>query len=370
MSFRAHLGLQRRCAKIVVRRPRLGVYTWITENPYSEMLYTQFSGADAPLAMTDLRELEIFTKLPVGGRLLWIHSEASYSWGRTTDEQLKASYRSYLNSLERWSVKGGRLVWTVHDDGLHLNDPDESRIRDLRLKLCQIADLVHVHSEAAKALVIQNWGVAGERVIVVRHPSYAPLYPSPASSSTVIDQATRRRLLCFGHIKRYKDYEGLGAALDALGPGSFESLTIAGKMSCDMTLPEETYRRNLDLELRLGFIPDELVSTFFSNTHFLVLPYTNSLTSGAAALAMGFGVPVIAPALGGMREAVPKECLPLLYDPVNVDGLTRALRIARDMSSETYREIAQSCRAFGSEIHPERISGYLRHILSENGIFR
>lgn len=369
MILRTYLGLQRRRANIFLRRPRLGVYTWITENPYSAMLYAQFRGSSAPLAMTDLRELETFTNLPVGRRLLWIHSEASYSWGRTTDEQLNASHSSFVDSLDRWSAKGGRLVWTVHDDGLHLNDPDPSRIRDIRSKLCQIADCVHVHSEAAKALVMRDWEVEGERVIVVRHPSYAPLYPASASGIAAIDSATRRRLLCFGHIKPYKDYQGLSAALDTLGPGSFEALTIAGKLAGGVTLPEQTYRRNLDLELRLGFIPDELVPTIFASTHFLVLPYTESLTSGAAALAMGFGVPVIAPALGGMREAVPKECLPLLYDPVDADGLTGALRIARDMSPETYRNITNSCRAFGAEIHPERISGKLRRFLSESGIF-
>ena len=69
MTLRTYLGLQRRRVNIFVRRPRLGVYTWITENPYSEMIYAQFRGADAPLAMTDLRELETFTKLPPDGRL-------------------------------------------------------------------------------------------------------------------------------------------------------------------------------------------------------------------------------------------------------------------------------------------------------------
>ncbi|TDX21590.1 glycosyltransferase family 4 protein, partial [Rhodovulum visakhapatnamense] len=278
-------------------------------------------------------------------------------------------YRSYIGSLRRWAAKDGKLVWTVHDEGLHLNDSEQNRIRDIRAQLRDMADFVHVHSEAAKALIVQNFGVDAARVLVVRHPSYAPLYPDAVSGDAVADLAPRRRLLCFGHLKPYKDYQGLGNALDTLAPGSFEALTIAGQMGGGVMLPEETYRRNLHLDLQLGFIPDEAVPELFANAHFLVLPYTESLTSGAAALSMGFGVPVIAPDLGGMREAVPEECLPLIYNPEDPEGLTTALRVARDMIPETYRNLAESCRAFGAAIHPDQISGSLRRFLSERGIF-
>jgi glycosyltransferase involved in cell wall biosynthesis len=333
------------------------------------MLYTKFRGTAAPLAMTNLQELDTFCSLPAHRRLLWIHFETSYSWGRSTTVDLDASYRSYIGSLRRWSEKNGKLVWTVHDEGLHLNDSEQSRIQDIRARLRDMADCVHVHSEAAKTLVVEKFGVAADRVFIARHPSYAPLYADAKSADHIADLARRRRLLCFGQLQPYKDYQGLGTALDTLTPGSFEALTIAGQLNSGVVLPEETYRRNLHLDLQLGFIPDEAVSKLFANAHFLVLPYTESLTSGAAALSMGFGVPVIAPDLGGMREAVPEECLPLIYSPEDPNGLTTALRTARDMTPETYRNLAESCRAFGAAIHPDQISRALRRFLSENGIF-
>ena len=344
------------------------MHTWLTDNPYSDMLYYGFRGVHAPQPMTLLEELDAFTRLRARNRLLWIHSEASYSWGRSGDD-LEAAFRSYLRSLERWSRKRGRLVWTIHDEGLHLNDPDPRRIEAIRDKLRQMADCVHVHSEAAKAVVVREFGIDPELVIVVPHPSYAPLYAVPPTrNDESAAQGSRRRLLCFGHVKAYKNYPALAAALERLGPGSFARLTIAGKRSRGVDLPEDDYRRTVDLDLRLRFIADEEVPRLFGDADFMVLPYTESLTSGAAALSMGFGLPVIAPDLGGMRQAVPEGNWPLIYPADEPDALAEALRRARDMSHAEYDQLAQSCCAFGDRIHPERISASLLEALSARGI--
>lgn len=341
------------------------MHVWIPGNPYSDMLYRKFHGALAPHAMTYLEELDAFTRLPVKGRVLWIHSEANYSWGRSGDE-LGHAHRAYLRSLDRWASKKGRIVWTVHDDGLHLNDPNPDRPRAIREKLRQAADCVHVHSEAAKDVVAKRFGVDPGRVVVVPHPSYAPLYSKFAKEA--VTRTGPRHLLCFGHVKAYKNYDALATALDQLGPGSFARLTIAGKLGGDVALPEQSYRRALELDLRMRFIPDDEVAQLFNDADFLVLPYSESLTSGAAALSMGFAVPVIAPDLGGMKEAVPEENWPLIYPADDAGGLARALEVARNMTREEYDGLAESCRRFGDRIHPDRISSSLLENLRERGI--
>ena len=365
---REKIGSVRRCVSIFARRPKIGVHVWIPSNPYSDMLYKQFRGATAPQPMTLLEELAAFTMLPAAGRLLWIHSEASYSWGRH-GQKLDAAYASYIRSLERWSAKNGKLVWTIHDDGLHLNDPDSSRIIRIRSKLGEMADCIHVHSEAAKKLVVSKFGLMPERIMVVPHPSYASLYPTPLYEFAAANVTTRRRLLCFGHIKRYKNYDALAAALNGLGSDSFSKLTIAGKPDGDIVLPVSSLRRNLELDLKLGFVPDSDVPDLFAMADFLILPYEDTLTSGAVALSMGFGVPVIAPDLGGMREAVPAANGVLLYSPGDPDGLENALRLARDMSAEEYSNLAKSCHEFGEAIHPDVLSLRLLNSLIERGVY-
>ena len=367
VALKTRVGLLRRGIGILMRRPRLGVYVWMSGNPYSDLLYSQFRGFRTPRRMTQLSELDAFTRLPPAKRLLWIHSEASYSWGRGGRE-LEKAHRSYLGSLERWARKGGRLVWTIHDEGLHLNDSNTARLQAIRDKLRDMADYVHVHSEAAKAAVMARFGIEDARIMVVPHPSYGSLYQDAAMDQEM-DADGPRHLLCFGFIKAYKNYDALAAALEQLGPGGFAQLTIAGTPPGEgVVLPEESYRRNLDLDLRLRFIPDREVPDLFADAHFLVLPYTESLTSGAAALSMGFGVPVVAPDLGGMREAVPVENWPLLYAADDPGGLVEALRRARDISAVEYRALVQQCRAFGRSIQPDRISADLVCILNEHGI--
>jgi len=365
-SIRAKLGLLRRSVRILTNRRRLGVHVWIPGNPYSDMLYRKFDGALAPQGMTYLEELDAFTRLPARGRVLWIHSEANYSWGRSGDE-LSRAHGNYLRSLDRWASKKGRVVWTVHDDGLHLNDPDPDRPRSIREKLRHLADCFHVHSEAARDVVANRFGVDRAKIVVIPHPSYAPLYARFRKKNA--SRTGLRRLLCFGHVKAYKNYGAVAEALEQLGPGSFSRLTIAGKVGGDVVLPEESYRRTVDLDLRVRFIADEEVAELFNDADFLLLPYSESLTSGAAALSMGFGVPVIAPDLGGMKEAVPRENWPLIYPADDPRGLARALELARDMSGAEYDKLAESCRLFGERIHPDRVSLNLLETLGERGIF-
>jgi beta-1,4-mannosyltransferase len=55
----------------------------------------------------------------------------------------------------------------------------------------------------------------------------------------------------------------------------------------------------------------------------VVLPYRDVLTSGSAILAMTFGLPVVAPRIGCLPEAL--DGCSILYDPDRPPGLRAAL---------------------------------------------
>jgi glycosyltransferase involved in cell wall biosynthesis len=358
-SARIHLGVIRRSLLIRARRRRVGVHAWLRENPYHEMICSRFSGATAPEPLSTLDDLEAFVRLPSERRVLWIHSEASYSWGDAEENLLQDRFEKYIGSLKTWSNKGGRFMWTLHDIGLHLADHDQSRIGRIRELLAKTADCVHVHSTVAAEMVSKEFGIAESRIVVVPHPTYAPVYDGISVSRTESENADRRALLFFGFIKSYKNLDGLIDALLALPKGSFERLTIAGRKQAEIHLKEADLSKKLNCDFRLRFIPHQEVPGLFCNSHFTVLPYTSSLTSGAAALSMGFGVPVIAPDIGGMRETLPEENHHLLYDPSHVVGLRLALERARDMPTNQYGELRSACRAKGESLHPSRISSEL-----------
>jgi glycosyltransferase involved in cell wall biosynthesis len=358
-ATRERLGAKRRRLAILARRRRIGVHVWLRDNPYHEMIYRRFSDVEQPEQLTLLDDLEAFVTLPAAGRVLWLHCESSYSWGCRNSSQMAEQFRRYLSCLEAWVSKGGKLIWTMHDTGLHLADNDRSRIEQVRQLLAQSAEFVHVHSSAAARIASSELGVVSDRIVIVPHPTYAAVYDQYPFRRSVSDGAERRSLLFFGFIKAYKNLDGLAKALLSLPQGSFERLTIAGKKGTDFDLREEELSLKLTCDFRMKYIADEEVPALFGAAHFLVLPYTQSLTSGAAALSLGFGVPIIAPDLGGMREAIPEENHRLLYDPRDERGLQEALKRARDITNSEYSQLRAACEAERGRIHPDRVSAML-----------
>jgi len=59
------------------------------------------------------------------------------------------------------------------------------------------------------------------------------------------------------------------------------------------------------------------------------LPYKDILTSGAVILAMSFGKPIIAPAIGCIPDVLDSEGS-ILYDPSEKEGLLKAMKQALD----------------------------------------
>ena len=82
------------------------------------------------------------------------------------------------------------------------------------------------------------------------------------------------------------------------------------------------------ISLHLQFVPDDQVHQFFSGVDAVVLPFTDVLTSGSAILALSFGKPVIAPALGCLPELITDQC-GVLFDPNNPDGLQESMMKVR-----------------------------------------
>jgi beta-1,4-mannosyltransferase len=362
--LRVEAGRIRRMGTVIAQRPRVGVYRWLDANPYQSLMYSRF-GADLRVsALRQIYELKAFAALPAAHRLLHLHWETSYLWGpsgRWRDQR----YSDLRGILEGWSGRGGRIAWTVHDANFF--PPEEAeRMAALCDMLADTSDLVHVHSQAARDHVVADLGVAPEKVVVVEHPSYVTLYPE-VSRGEPSPHAGGRRLLLFGMIKGYKNYLGLAAALEQLPRGAFSSVVFAGSGRPDL-VPIDRFRAVLPATLDARHIPESEVPGLFAAADFLVLPYSLSLTSGAALLSIGFGVPVIAPRLGGIPETLPPENAPLLYDPEDPEGLMRALERAAALSEDAYAAMRRACLDLAAELHPHRQSDKLKLALTERGL--
>ncbi|WMT72967.1 glycosyltransferase family 4 protein [Bradyrhizobium sp. Ash2021] len=138
--------------------------------------------------------------------------------------------------------------------------------------------------------------------------------------------------LFFGRIEAYK---GLGFVLEAgrlLALRGFTfRLVIAGTGSAlDLYRPQ--LREMPWVELTDRRIHADEIPQIFRRASAVVLPYTDATQSGVAAMAFGFGRPVIASCVGGLPDVVANEYNGLLVPPKDVGALAEAM--ARVIVSE------------------------------------
>jgi glycosyltransferase involved in cell wall biosynthesis len=139
--------------------------------------------------------------------------------------------------------------------------------------------------------------------------------------------------LFFGHIDEYK---GLDVALKALARSSRDSdeggqagLIIAGNPGKDVFTAYAGIIEELGLgdriSLNLGHIPVDDIQLYFRAADVLLLPYRESSTSGLVHIAMGFGMPVIASDVGGLRVLVEESGAGIIVKPGDEAGLAAAM---------------------------------------------
>jgi glycosyltransferase involved in cell wall biosynthesis len=195
-------------------------------------------------------------------------------------------------------------VFTAHD----LLPRRTARKLDLWRRLLSRFDRVVVHSESGRAALA---GV-GVDAVVIPHPVFA-------SDTARTDDG--RTVLALGVIRPYK---GLHDAIEATRRAGAR-LLVAG----DPLDPVEPYREaaaGLEVEWRLGYLPDAEIDRALGDAAVAVFPYRPELDqSGALLRALGAGVPVVAYDVGGIGEPVRRFGAGRVVPAGDVDALAAAL---------------------------------------------
>ena len=143
--------------------------------------------------------------------------------------------------------------------------------------------------------------------------------------------------LTFGFLGRVQPYKGLldlVSAFRKIAPPDAR-LVIAGKTS-----GRDSQRVLLDaignderVITRLEYVPDVDIQLYLNALDVAVFPFRDVLTSSSVLLAMTFGKPVIAPALGCIPETI-TEAGGILYSADDANGLGSAIGQAARRRSE------------------------------------
>jgi len=153
-------------------------------------------------------------------------------------------------------------------------------------------------------------------------PSRIRVVPHPVFPSDPERRDDGRTVLCFGVIRPYK---GLGDAIEAARRAGGARLLVAG----DPLEPMEPYHAaaaGLEVEWRLGYLPQAEVDRALGEATVAVFPYRPELDqSGALLRALGAGVPAVAYDVGGIAEPVLRYGAGRVVRAGDVDGLAAAI---------------------------------------------
>jgi beta-1,4-mannosyltransferase len=234
-----------------------------------------------------------------------------------------------------------RVVWTVHN-----LRPHEARFRWLEAGVARatarLADALIVHSRYAAGRAAQRVGAAS-KLHVIPHGHFNELYPSSGRSRAQVRESLSLppdafTYLVFGQLRSYKRVPETIQAFRALSaPGA--RLVVAGAVR------DPRLRRAIEREaaaddrvvLRLGFVPDDEVADLHLAADAAVVAYGEVFSSGALLLALGLGLPVVAPA----ESAAPELGGQPAVETFEPGGLTHALAAIARGEPESRRRAAR-----------------------------
>jgi beta-1,4-mannosyltransferase len=278
----------------------------------------------APLVLAWMR-----AGMPRVIHLHWLHRYLEPVRGRRT-----WAARRTLLELRVLRRLGVRVVWTLHNIGEH-DGTHKSLETAFHRQVVELSDTVICHCEATRQLAIDAYDLpvsTHDRLRVVAHGNYAGWYPDTlgrdAARAALGMTAGERVFLFIGQVRGYKGVEELLSVFAAMDAPDAR-LIIAGRPNKKQTRLTVEAAAAVDprVSLALGVIPDDRMQVYLRGADAVVLPYRDVLTSGSAILAMTFGQPVIAPAIGCLPESLGSEGT-ILYDAADPDGLEGALRTA------------------------------------------
>lgn len=235
-------------------------------------------------------------------------------------------------------VQGKSIAYTVHD--LDVLGKHSLRgaimIRMAHFIVLFLSHSIHVHNQYSRDLIRTRYRKK-KGVFAIPHGNYIGFYPNKVKKLEA-----RRKLdlpedtfvyLFLGLIRPYKGLEDLFTAFKSLENPKLRLLVAGRVFAADSYKAEIKQMCQEDHRIHLvpEFIPDDSIQLYMNACDIFVLPYKHITTSGAAALALSFGRPLIVPDITSFNEVV-TPVSGILYDASKTNGLVSALGEAQTRS--------------------------------------
>lgn len=233
-------------------------------------------------------------------------------------------------------------VLTAHD--LLPREPRPGQLRAQR-RLLGAVQAVIVHSQYGRRLLVDELGVAPDRVHVIHHGAFEHLTHLEGSLPPELGDTRAPVVLYFGLIRPYKGVEVLLRAWRGIPDAE---LWIVGRPRMDIS----DLRRAAPATVRWAprFVADSELPALFRRAALVVLPYSRTErfdSSGVLATALAFGKAIVVSDIGGFGEVAATGAARLV-PPDDAEALGEALReLLEDPQARHRLELAARAAADG-----------------------
>lgn len=306
-------------------------------NPYQDLLRAgvEDHGCEVEMYPTGLKQL-LTLAFRSGVDVVHFHWPDQFVFGKSYAGTVARSFFTYCLF---WIIKlrGIGVVWTVHNLHNHENRFASIERRFLKAFISNIAAQVIVHCDAAMEMVVKEFGESiRQKISVIEHGHYALVGEKTLAKNKAREKlgwsSTGLVFVFVGNVRLYKGILELVESFEKVESTS-STLLIAGKVQ-DLNEQKVLEKRIQEMGAKRisfepGYLSDERLSLFLAAANVFVAPFRDVLTSGSVILAMSNGLPVIAPRLGCLPEALSQQ-KDFTYCPNEKNGLTDAIKFAID----------------------------------------
>lgn len=299
-------------------------------NQFQALLYSaqdQFNVSIVPI-----HDLGLCGEIPWPGKVIchfhWIHDKTKNA---KTEAEADEAVVYWENLLQRIKGNGHKIVWTVHNVMPHETVWVEQD-KKIHQMMADAADALHVMASDSATLTAPYYTLDERKMFVVPHPTYEGAQPDEVSRAEARTQLQISEdefvFLSFGAIMEYKGYDRLMAAYDQLrGKTAKKTKLIIAGLPSDKALVGKIAawgEDKPDVILDMTPVPHDKLQVYFRSADVAVCPYRRTMNSGAAMMAITFGVPVIGPNAGGFADLIKAGCA-LGYDMSSSQSLVRIM---------------------------------------------
>jgi glycosyltransferase involved in cell wall biosynthesis len=203
--------------------------------------------------------------------------------------------------------------------------------------IAHFADVLVVHKEFFRRALVCEYGISKDKVWVIPHGVEKPSEAiGDDKAKEALGVGGKKVLLFFGYIAGYKGVELLIDAFDFLKKDEDFVLFVAGGMHprlkdkpkyqeylCEL---KERARKVSDRIIFTGFVPEKMISIYFSAADLVIFPYKVVMSSsGPFALAVSYKKTGIASDIPASREILPSQALFDKDDPKSLAEKTETI---------------------------------------------